>query len=870
MKNKELKIGVSPIIYNNGNRKITLKIADKEVHFMKDNFIINDELKELLLNDNDLTEYFSIYLLHSLYKKDDDDLKHLYLYDDFKAFKSLMNSNTELKESLNETYKEVISNDLINKTIQDYDNLRIDEAKVLIYTLTRLLFLQNKYKDDEIGQKIDEKIKEYIEYIKEYDDDAKRYERLAKNQDKELTKRILNARLLFHIIPQLNVQIHATLYHRPFMSLWDYDVAKMQDLYNFILNGITNNTEDSKTYRRFIDDIENFINELETNVNMANFERDKADIITKIKEKYNVKDDLSQNITIPTKTKDAFIEELTNAYMDYLKDNEVKIYTEQDDKDVVNKSYDFIKHVTLYDPNKATLNLFNMDYTLKHLAYSKYQKEAYKTNLKEPLKVYEPTEKKKSTTKRKLNAKELKEKYKDETLLNGKKLDYNRKWARVGTNKVTTNIMDLREQVTKLAQTSNISKTRKKIKDIERKTKPTKEDLKDLKELKETLKEQEKEHEQILKEANDLKADLKLIDKTLLNTQDAKQIKELTKQRKKIQKQLDEREKILKTDNIYMQADLFKDKLLVAEKKDKRKKENYKLMVANDYDIQNFNSEGRNFLYYIPNIPNIINELDEDFITLDINDYLDFTGRPTGNVSRIRNNLFKTLKEMRKESYDYSFIDDKGELQEGSLVLIGDIKSTEYKGKATIQAQLGATFKSNLKETLTKSQYVKVNSDVFKIGQGKNNKAETMAKEIFLYLSKLCRIEAKKQDTTGQWQKDLRLDTIITKLCELNLINYNPNRYNETVKEPLLYALNIGMEKGYFKYETDAFKYYDEVTSTLNKGANVKDKITNFETGDRYGIRFTLNSDMVDLEANQKANKTYKANKKKYEKKSNK
>ena len=78
------------------------------------------------------------------------------------------------------------------------------------------------------------------------------------------------------------------------------------------------------------------------------------------------------------------------------------------------------------------------------------------------------------------------------------------------------------------------------------------------------------------------------------------------------------------------------------------------------------------------------------------------------------------------------------------------------------------------------------------------------------------------------------------------------------------------MEKGYFKYETDAFKYYDDVISSNNRGASIKDKITNFETGDRYGIRFTLNSDMVDLEANQKANKTYKANKKKYEKKSDK
>ena len=145
-----------------------------------------------------------------------------------------------------------------------------------------------------------------------------------------------------------------------------------------------------------------------------------------------------------------------------------------------------------------------------------------------------------------------------------------------------------------------------------------------------------------------------------------------------------------------------------------------------------------------------------------------------------------------------------------------------------------------------------------------------MAKEIFTYLSKLCRTEAKHQAQTGKWEKALHLETIINHLCTINLINYNPNRYNETVKEPLEYALNVGQELGLFEYQTDAFNYYYSVINSLNYGANVKDKIENFEKGKAYGIKFIIYGDMIDLEANHKANKTYNANKRKYNKKATK
>ena len=87
-----------------------------------------------------------------------------------------------------------------------------------------------------------------------------------------------------------------------------------------------------------------------------------------------------------------------------------------------------------------------------------------------------------------------------------------------------------------------------------------------------------------------------------------------------MEKELTEKQNIINNSGVTMQMDLFTGKYTY-EKQNKRKKETYKLMINTDYDIQNFNSEGRNFLYYIPNIPNIINDLDEDFINVDIDDY---------------------------------------------------------------------------------------------------------------------------------------------------------------------------------------------------------------------------------------------------------
>lgn len=392
MKTKNnIKLSVSPIIYNNGNRIMTLKLNNKEVYFMYDNFIINDELKKLLVSDEEITKYFIIALLHSLYKSENPKEHEYYNYDEFNAYKGIIKDDSNLKANLSRAFSELINNDMINSVVNDYQDLALNEAKSLVYSLSRLLYLQDKYKDDEIGQQIDAKIKEWLGYIKTYDEkatmeaiDPKKEQKDKVEYEKALNK--MSARVLYLITEQYNLKINNSKYHTPFMDLWNYNVLKMDDLKEFLANAINNVIDDSKTYKRYTDKINNFINDLQTGVNMANFNRDKEDLIKEIRAKYNVKSDKEQNYTIPKETQNAFIEEITQALMDYENTDGFNIQDNDDIKKWRDKANKYIKHISEYQIAKDELSLFTMDYMLRHLAYSDYQLKEYKLNIDDEIK----------------------------------------------------------------------------------------------------------------------------------------------------------------------------------------------------------------------------------------------------------------------------------------------------------------------------------------------------------------------------------------------------------------------------------------------------------------------------------------------------
>lgn len=821
------------------------------------------KLKELVLNDDTFIKYILVGLIHSVYNEEHPKEHPLLTKNDYDTFNWLLyEKDPDLRTPLLNYIKEGSISDIINSTTLLYRDMRQYEAKQLIYSLSRLLYVQDKFKNNEIGQRIKEKIEQWILNYKLVEDiDLTKTDLTGFSSDEyEDFNHKLKAKLLYQIIPSLNYDIFLQAQNKtdtPFTDLFIYDI-KDDELKAYGFNYINNMLNDSETYERYFTTINDFINELISDREFSDFLKAYKIDLSELKDidqkeqlkGHTFKDIITEDYLkedLDDFFKDPRIKDIYEKYEQYLKIQEPLL--NNDDVAIwCKKADDFIKHLETLKKAKTT-DMFNMDYMLSYLAYSDEQKKAFKTTSV------------KTISNKPLSYKELKEKYKDSVLLDDDEvLDYNRKWGKVVNEKSINNAMTLRESITRRVET-NTDLTEKQLKELKKIPKPSKDDLLKISDLEARLKEQEKIKKARIEEIDDIKDDIALINKQISDIQDANQVKKLVRQRKKMEKQLKEKQQEIGQD---LNFQINTDGKIVYEKENKRKKESYKLMVNADYNLQNFNSEGRNFLFYVPNINGIISQLNDDFITIDIDDYLAFTGRENTNVSRVRRNLINTLKEMRKESYDYSFYDEKGQLQEGSLVLIGDVKSTEFKGKATIDVQLGATFKNNLKKAFISNQIANVNKGVFKLGQGKNKKAENMAKELFIYFSQLARTEAKKGLTNGQWQKDLHLDTLITRLAELNLLNYNPNTYNKSVKEPLLNALNVGQELGLFKYKTNAFKYYDDVISTLNNGANVKDKITNFETGKQYGIRIILNKDMTDLEKNEKAHTTYNKYQNKY------
>lgn len=838
--------------------------------------MLDDELKQLILSDETLINKIIISIFFNAIRLENPEKHRDFDLSDYDFYNWYFNEKQEphaieIKEALLNVVKNGLSDTMINDTYNLFNELKVNEGKQVLYTLSRLFYLQDKYKNNIVGQTLDKEIKNIKHYIEDNERTNNAFLSTKEcNEDnlKEIQDRILAYETNL-LIPSINYDVYLEgKPHKPFLELWLNNIPK-QDIKDFLINSTSNNLKDAQKYNEYSVKINSFINDTISNKQFNDFlevNKIKLDDIARTKSLLSVKGKYIKN-----GGNDKSLEEILNepqlnkyyelfskyqkqqAYLD-LKQIETDIKTWRD------KTDKFIAR--LKETEHAEYNTFNLMFTLMKLTHNPQEQfTAYNPRVIETRAINTPDKPTK-----KITTKALKEKYKNEVLIKDKlnDTDFNIKWAKIDTSKINTNVLNLRENIINKVST-NKDITLKRIKEIEAIKKPTKKDLEELAELKETYNEQLQNIEHLKAEIVDKKDDILLITQQIEQTTNATDIKKLTTKKREMEKDLKDKEHLLNENGVYLQM-TTEGKILVAEKENKRKKEHYKLMVNADYDIQKFNNEGRNFLHYIPNIDGIINQLDEEFITIDLSDYLEFTGRPTGNTTRIRRNLLNTLIEMRKESYEYSFIDPKGALQEGSLVLIGDVKTTEFKGKATIKVQLGATFKENIKNAFMTNQIASVKKDTFRLGQGKNNKVELMARELYVYFVRLARTEAKKGLTNGQWRKLLHLEPIITYLAEINLIKYDPNDYNHNVKEPLENALNMGMELGLFKYETNAFKYYDDIISTANNGANIKDKVLNFETHKDNGIYIYLNANQTDLEKNNKAFKTYTQNKKRYDK----
>ena len=819
------------------------------------------------------------------------DMSNALTYHDYNIIdlmlKDLQKSEDEEEKALYKVIEEKVENityeDLALVDLVMYF-MRFNEHNITLEAITRDFYLIEKYKDTPLAQEIRNIIQDII--------DNKDHQAISTNYETLRKKYEGNEQELVKVLEDTNKQYSKAWIYLTLTSCLkqvalngEYHIQEVKRRIN--LRYIERNyLEDELIFCKDERDLQlmvrcTFENNLKTAKNYQKAREDLAKLIEEAEEKTKVKVNVSieENNDITLKVLDV-IEELNNIdtlaskykYFDFnlltdllAYDEETKAFIKDDKK--TTKDYQYIDNV---------LNRVNKDKDVdKSKAFIDRAEEKNVSIVKR--------KPKKAPT-----LKQLKEEYKDETIKTGD-FDFNRKWAYLDNSKLTTNVINIREQASNIVFSNKeltereIKKIEKELKDLQAKSKKKplrakeQKKLDDLSEkyndLLDLLTRQEQQEHETKKKLADKKDDLELKYNQLTNAQEelnkAREsedieaiknmqdtFKSIEKEIKGLNKDISKMETDLTNRGTNWQLDLYNNMLVYQKDKrnNKGQKESYKLMVTQDYNILNLNlKEVTNFLLYIPNIPNIEQQLEEDYITLDLEHYINFfnDGLTTINPSRIRKDLLTGLIEARKESYDYSFYDSRGVLQEGSLILFGDVLTTEYKGKGTVKVQLGAKFKENIKKAFLNGEIANIRREAL---TNSRTKQEAMAKKA-VYFTRLARNEAKKGLKKGQYTKDLKIGTLIDYLVEINLIKYDTSRYMYYIRQPLELALYSGIDLNLFSFKTRAFDNYDDAINTLNNGANAKDKIANFED---EGITIILNIDNVaNLDKNEQAHNTF-------------
>lgn len=821
------------------------------------------------------------------------DMSNALTYHDYNIIDLMLKDLRESEDEEEKALYKVIEEKVENITYEDLALvdlvmyfMRFNEHNITLEAITRYYYMIEKYKDTPLAQEIRNIIQDIIDN-KDHQAISMNYEALRKQyegNDKELVKVLEDTNKQYskawiyltltsclkqvalngeYHIQEVKRRINLRYIERNYLEEYLIFCKDERDLQVLIRNTFENNLKTAKNYQKAREDLAKLVEEAEE----------------KTKVKVNVSIDENNDITL--KVVDV-IEELNNIdtlaskykYFDFNLLTDLLAYDEEtkkfikDDKETT-KDYQYIDNV---------LNRVNKDKGVdKSKTFIDRKHEAQDESIVKRKPKKAPT------------LKQLREEYKDETTKTGD-FDFNRKWALLDNTKLTTNVINMREQASNIVFNNKeltereIKKIESELKDLQAKSKKKplrakeQKKLDDLSEkyndLLDLLTRQEQQEHETKKKLADKKDDLELKYNQLTNAQEelnkAREnedkeaiknmqdtFKSIEKEIKGLNKDISKMETDLTNRGTNWQLDLYNNMLVYEKNKrnNKGQKESYKLMVTQDYNILNLNlKEVTNFLLYIPNIPNIEQQLEEDYITLDLEHYVNFfnDGLTKVNTSRIRKDLLTGLIEARKESYDYSFYDSRGVLQEGSLILFGDVLTTEYKGKGTVKVQLGAKFKENIKKAFINGELVQIKREAL---TNSRTKVEANAKKLAIYFTRLARNEAKKGLKNGIYTKDLKIGTIIDYLVEINAINYDTSRYNQFIREPLEYALYMGRDNNYFSFETRAFKHYDKAIDTLNNGANAKDKIANFEN---EGITIYLNTgNVANLDKSEKAHNTF-------------
>ena len=791
---------------------------------------LDQDKKDLAFKNDRLTKNFLIVLLRQAYTRQDkeQDNEQDFSLNDYEFYdyilynisdKNTINKDGELTKQMKNAYKTLLNNSMIDDVYKEYTNLAINGGKQVLYTLSRLLYLQDKYKDSEIGQEIDKAIKEWLELIKSFDEnkDTKKYKQdLIKTKDKDKRTQIikdynrkLNARVLYQIIPSLNYDIYAYRRFRPYTTIWNYDEISNEDFIGFLDTYINNRLNDSKTYNRYDEDFNKFINDLESIINIDNFERDKAKEIQDIKDKYGITDVKEHNEGIDQETQNAFLDEIASLYHEYLEKDKraFKIQDEDDIKIWRDKADKFIKHLETYE-GKAQHDLFTMDYTLEHLAYNDYQKKAYKLDLKDDTKAIKD---KSDTTTPVQDDTEQEETQTPISKLRNHSLKHSntqeRDYIMMSSTKQAN---DLVNSITSYATyNESIYSIQKNINELESKEKKSASDKDRLDYLKDKLENAYKTREDLEQEEKELLNNKKKIEEKITELDDQDDINHLTGLDKGIDKRLEEIKTQKNNSALVVQQNLFTNDI----------EYNGKYITTSididNFDLSKFTDEGITiFLYMIDQIitnPNIKDlTFDIDFIFNKMNKYKhnkkSVVRKEIENLTDILYNMnIRVIKEDRLNNLEVGrelrvitgrqWVKDKKEIKDSNGLKSMTITFNEDFKTMILNSKTKTTRLGDVKQ-VNQLQYFKIPLDLITL---KNKKVRNLG----LYLLQEAKLNRKNIE------RGIPLKRTMKNLYNNNYLKLKYNKKQGQFKKDIVYKLedylNQLEDNKIILYNTDAF-----------------------------------------------------------------
>ena len=186
------------------NEQLTEREQRKGGNYM----LVDDTFKSCVLSEEEIKRRIGIYLLYNFNKEESKDGEFktfdLETYDFYNWYLYDKDDTQQLRDTINDIIKTSLTDDLVNNVYDLYKELVFNSNTQLIYTLSRLLYVQDKNKDNIVGQELDEMIKLYVSYIKNKDNDEPISTENKTLEELEDLNRRLTARNLFYIIPSLN------------------------------------------------------------------------------------------------------------------------------------------------------------------------------------------------------------------------------------------------------------------------------------------------------------------------------------------------------------------------------------------------------------------------------------------------------------------------------------------------------------------------------------------------------------------------------------------------------------------------------------------------------------------------------------------